>query len=554
MAAQNGAQLLVDCLIKHKVKHIFGIPGAKVDALYEALRQRSAEIKIILCRHEQNAVFMAAAQGRLTGQPGVVIVTSGPGVTNMATGLLTATSEGDPVVAIGANVSRKMRLKQTHQSLNNVAAMAPVTKSSVEVLVPDSIPEAIESAFRVATEGRGGAAFISLPQDVLLDEANVHAPEPMSALSYGPAPLAKIKQAAELINQAKSPVLLLGMQASIPANTQAVRDLLRRVKLPTIGTFQAAGVVSQELLACFLGRVGLFKNQPGDIALDKADLIITVGYDAVEYDPEIWNKSTASKKIIHIDTQPAEVHITYLPMIELLGDISSTLELLAPLLKPNSDLLNRKDFIELKQGLMNKIEEGKNRGGELIHPLRFIHDLNQCVDSNTTVISDIGSHYIWLARYFFTYEPRHLLFSNGQQTLGVALPWAMAARMVRPKGKIISISGDGGFLFSAMELETAVREKLNFVHCIWRDGAYDMVLEQQIMKYKHDSGVHFGRVDTVKFAESFGAKGYEVKNSETLLSTLQEALKQKGPVLIDVPIDYSDNLALFLAVNDNIGN
>jgi acetolactate synthase-1/2/3 large subunit len=550
----NGAKLLVDCLIQHGVKYVFGIPGAKVDAVYEALREASDKIKLIVCRHEQNAAFMAAMFGRLTGQPGVVIVTSGPGVSNLATGLLTATSEGDPVIAIGANVPRNMRLKQTHQSLDNALAMQAVTKDSVEILVPESIPEIIETAFRVSTSGLGGAFFISIPQDVLLEETKLKANQPVPPIKLGASPVNLSKTAAELINTAKLPAILLGMQASQPQNTAAIRALLQKIPLPVVSTFQAAGVISKDLLDCFMGRVGLFKNQPGDQLLNKADVIITIGYDPIEYDPEIWNKYESTKKIIHIDNSPAEIHSTYLPAIELMGDIAANISELGKYLKNNDVLAKTTDCKQLQKTIIDKIQSGANYGGDLIHPLRFIHDLLALIDEKTTIISDIGSHYIWLARYLFSYQPHHLLFSNGQQTLGVALPWAIAARMLRPDNKIISVSGDGGFLFSAMELETAVREKCPFVHCVWRDGSYNMVLEQQKMKYQHESGVYFGKIDLVKFAESFGAKGYAVKNSEELRPILQEALAQKVPVLIDIPIDYSDNPALFAATHDDVGN
>ncbi len=545
----NGARLLVDCLIKHKVDYVFGIPGAKIDSVYEALRASSDKIKLIVCRHEQNAAFIAAMYGRLTGRPGVVIVTSGPGVTNITTGLLTATTEGDPIIAIGANVTRGMSLKQTHQSLNNVGVMQYVTKSSVELPVPESIPEAVENAFRTASSGRPGAAFISIPQDVLLQETTVLANPPAPAIEYGGAPKEAIEMAARLLNEASFPVILLGMQASQPQNAEGIRQLLEHTQLPTVSTYQAAGVIPERLLSCFIGRVGLFKNQYGDKALDKADVVLTIGYDTVEYDPETWNTVNSTKKIIHLDTIAADIHTTYIPTVELLGNITSTLESLKTALNPSKVLPQREEVKALQTQLLTTIGTGKNYHGSLIHPLRFIHDLHQCIDEKTTVISDIGTHYIWLARYFFFYAPRHLLFSNGQQTLGVALPWAIAAKLIRPHEKVISISGDGGFLFSAMELETAVRENLNFVHCIWRDGAYNMVLEQQKIKYQHDSGVHFEAIDVVKYAESFGAKGFSVTHTDELLPTLKEAFKQKGPVLIDIPIDYKDNPGLFLTVD-----
>jgi acetolactate synthase-1/2/3 large subunit len=554
MMKKNGADLLVESLIQHGVKYVFGIPGAKVDSVFEALRKVGDKIRIILCRHEQNAAFMAAMHGRLTGEPGVVLVTSGPGVTNLATGLLTATSEGDPVVAIGANVPRSMRLKQTHQGLDNVAAMQAVTKSSIEVPVVGSISEAVEMSFRVAVQ-RHGATFISVPQDVLLEPTDLVSPPPLPPLRLGAAPLQSIEQAALLLKGAQFPVLLLGMHASQPANLEAIRHLLKLTGLAVVSTFQGAGVVPQVLLDQFFGRVGLFKNQPGDQLLDQADLVLTIGYEPIEYDPELWNKVASTKKIIHLSCDPAEVHLTYPPSLELVGDIAASLDLLTPLSNKVAYPATQNPLLQkLQKELDDKIASGKNYKGSLVHPLRFIHELSQCIDEHTTILSDIGSHYMWLARYLRVYRPHQLLFSNGQQTLGVALPWAMSTRLIKPSEKIISISGDGGFLFSAMELETAVREKIPFVHCVWRDGNYNMVQEQQLMKYHHDSAVHLGKVDLVSFAESFGAIGYAVQDAEEVLPTLRKALQQNRPVLIDIPIDYSDNPGLFQALHPNVGN
>lgn len=547
----TGAILLVKCLEKMGVKTIFGIPGAKIDTVFDALLD--SPIKLILCRHEQNAAFMAAAYGRITGKPGVVLVTSGPGVSNLATGLLTATTEGDPIVAIGGNVSRNMKLKASHQSTDNIKLMEAVTKDRMEALMAENIPEIVSNAFRIAAEPKSGAVFISMPQDVLLEKTNASANENLTEIAFGSAAKSAIEQAAIAIQDAKNPVLLLGMEASRTDNAEAIRILLTKHKLATVGTYQAAGVISRELLDCFVGRVGLFKNQPGDNVLDEADLVITVGYNTVEYDPEVWN-AKGGKKIIHIDYQPASIHATYLPSLELVGDIAANLQALSEKLPVCNKLKNSESILKQQKSLVDKIETGKSKQGALMHPLRFIHELRNNIDDDTTIVSDIGTHYMWLARYLFSYKPHHLLFSNGQQTLGVALPWAMAACYARPKSKVISISGDGGFLFSAMELETAVREKLHFVHCVWRDGSYNMVKEQQLMKYDREASVEFGRVDLVKFAESFGAHGFLVKDSNEFSSILQQALQLPGPVLIEVPIDYSDNPELFKTAYENLGH
>jgi acetolactate synthase-1/2/3 large subunit len=547
---KNGAQLLVECLERQGVKYIFGIPGAKVDAIFDALADGGPEL--ILCRHEQNASFMAACVGRLTGSPGVVLVTSGPGVSNLTTGLATATTEGDPLVALGGAVSRSMRLKQTHQSMDNVSVMKPVTKSSVEVVMPENIPEVVANAFRLACEPRGGATFISLPQDILNEPVSCEAADPVPYPSLGAAPPASIEAVAQVINSARQPVLLLGLEAGKPENTEAIRAMLAKTQIATIETFEAAGALSRDLVSCFVGRVGLFRNQPGDQLLKNADVVLCIGFDPVEYDPEIWNPEQ-QLTIIHLDANSADIGRCYRPGFELIGDIAASVTQLS--LHLNGGSIKNPALIA---GLRSELDAGVKKGPQLagfpVHPLRFIHDLQTILDDNMTIISDIGSHYMWLARHLYCYRPHHLLFSNGQQTLGVALPWAMAASMVRPEERVISISGDGGFLFSAMELETAVRYQCRFVHCVWRDGSYDMVGSQEQIKYGRRSGVNFGEVDLVKFAESFGATGFAVRQVDELLPTLQKALEIKGPVLIDIPIDYSDNAGLFAATDSYGGH
>lgn len=548
---QNGAKLFVDCLVQYGVKRIFGIPGAKIDALFDALID--SPIEVITCRHEQNAAFMAAAYGRLTGKPGVVLVTSGPGVSNLATGLLTATTEGDPIIAIGGNVPRHMKLKESHQSTDNIKLMEAVTKARMEVLAAENIPEILANAFRIATMPRSGAVFISVPQDILTETTSAFAYASSTILSYGTASTEMIEAAAALLNQSQQPVLLLGLEASRPENAGAIRQLLTETKMATVCTFQAAGVVSRELIDCFVGRVGLFKNQPGDTLLDQADVILTVGYDSVEYDPEIWN-AKRNKTIIHLDYHPANIHSCYNPPVEILGNIAANIYALTTELDKQLNEQQRSSIRILQQELFSKIEQGKSYQGKRIHPLRFIHDLHTLIDDEITIVSDIGTHYMWLARYFLSYRPHQLLFSNGQQTLGVALPFAMAACYARPDKKVISISGDGGFLFSAMELETAVREKLHIVHCVWCDGTYNMVQQQQLLKYQRDTAVHFGAIDLVKFAESFGARGFQIQDAEQFKPILQEALNLEGPVIIEIPIDYSDNAALFASIRPEIGH
>lgn len=544
---QYGADLIVDSLINHDVKYVFGIPGAKIDRVFDTLEDKGPEL--IVARHEQNATFMAQAVGRITGEPGVVIATSGPGISNLATGLVTATDEGDAVLAIGGQVKRGDLLKRAHQSMNNVAMLEPITKYSAEVHDPNTLSETVANAYRLAKSGKPGASFISIPQDVTDSPVSVKAIKPLSAPKLGSASVLDINYLAQAINNAVLPVLLLGNGASSEGVTAAVRRLLDAVKLPVVETFQGAGIVSRELEdETFFGRVGLFRNQPGDMLLKRADLVIAIGYDPIEYEARNWN-AEISARIIVIDVEQAEIDTYFQPERELIGDMAHTLDLLLPAIKGYELPEGSKEYLK---GLRNNIENvsdvkfDRDSAHGLVHPLDLIDVLQDNTTDDMTVTVDVGSHYIWMARYFKSYEARHLLFSNGMQTLGVALPWAISAALLRPNTKVISVSGDGGFLFSAQELETAVRLHLPIVHIIWNDGKYNMVEFQEEMKYGRSSGVDFGPVDFVKYAESFGAKGYRVDSKDSFEETLKQALidAENGLVLIDVPIDYKDNVTL----------
>ncbi|EGP5233789.1 acetolactate synthase AlsS [Enterococcus faecium] len=536
---KQGSKSVVESLINHHVDYVFGIPGAKIDGVFNELEDQGPEL--IVTRHEQNAAFMAQAIGRITGEPGVVIATSGPGASNLATGLVTATAEGDPVLAIAGQVKRSDLLKLTHQSMDNAALFQPITKYSAEIQDPETISEVIANAYRMAKSSKKGASFISIPQDVVDAPVEGNIIKPLSDPKLGSASADDIRYLAERIREAKLPVLLVGMRGSSEKETLAIRQLVEKTALPVVETFQAAGVISRELEAHFFGRVGLFRNQPGDMLLKRSDLVIAIGYDPIEYEARNWN-AEKDARIIVIDEEPAEIDPFMQPERELIGDISATLDLLTGSLEPQQVSEDAKEYLASLQAKLTErdIVQSKGEAG-ILHPLEVINTLQSKVTDDMTVTVDVGSHYIWMARHFRSYEPRHLLFSNGMQTLGVALPWAISAALVRPNTQIVSVSGDGGFLFSAQDLETAVRKKLNIVHLIWNDGRYNMVEFQEKMKYQRASGVDFGPVDFVKYAEAFGAKGIRATSVEELEKALEEGFATEGPVIIDIPIDYRDN-------------
>jgi len=548
---QTGAGLLVKSLEAQGVEYVFGIPGAKIDKVFDTLLD--SKIKTVVCRHEQNAAFIAGGIGRMTGKAGVALVTSGPGCSNLVTGLATANSEGDPLVAIGGAVSISNRLKQIHQSMDTVSLFRPITKFSAEIDSPQAVSEIVANAFRAAESGRPGAAFISAPQDIMTGETDGDVLTPIAAEMLGPADSKTVAAAAALINGAERPVLMLGLLASQPRAAEAVRALLAKTKLPVVCTYQGAGVVPRELFDRFGGRVGLFHNQPADKLLDAADTVVAVGYNPIEYEPGLWNKGR-KRYLIHIDAVPADIDKDYRPQLELTGDIAATLEALAAQVKPNNSSADAKLLRDIARDRTEFSERAAALNGVPIHPMRLVHELQRLLSDDMTLCLDMGSFHIWIARHLYSFRARQVLITNGQQTLGVGLPWAIAACLVRPSEKVMSISGDGGFLFSAGELETAVRLKCNLVHLVWIDGSYDMVGIQEMAKYGRLSGVNFGPVDVARFAESFGAKGLKIESPDQIGPTLKKALAMQGPVLIGIPVDYRDNHRLMEMVHPGVLN
>lgn len=544
----TGADIVVKTLEQQSVKWVFGVPGAKIDKVFNTLVDSS--IQTVVCRHEQNAAFIAGGIGRMTGKAGVAIATSGPGVSNLVTGLATANTEGDPVIALGGAVPLADRLKKIHQSMDSVNLMKSVTKYSAEVDSPESVSEVMTTAFRNAESDRPGAAFVSLPMDIMMAPAKCDVLTPPAYSGTGAADAAAIKEAARLINQAKRPVVLLGLLASKPENAAAVCELIESGKLPVVGTFQSAGAISASLFSNFGGRVGQINNQPADEILAAGDLVITIGYDPVEYWPSIWNKGK-KRTLVHLDALPADIDNSYNPTVELIGSIAATIQLLAPLVShPAPEPSIQKLLTKITEDRQELARASAAMNGTPVHPLRLVSELQNMLSPDTTLCLDMGSFHLWMARHLYSFRARQILISNGQQTLGVALPWAIAATLVRPSEKVLSISGDGGFLFSGMELETAVRFQSHLVHMIWIDGTYNMVAVQEEQKYGRPSGTTFGPLDPVKYAEAFGAHGFMIHSSDQIASVLKQAFDTPGPVLIGVHVDYRDNHKLFEQVNE----
>lgn len=541
--------IVIDSLLAAGVKYVFGVPGAKIDSVFNALIDHP-EIKLIVCRHEQNAAFIAGAVGKITGRPGVCIATSGPGTSNLVTGLVTANDEGAPVVAIVGSVARAQAAKRTHQSLQALALLRPVTKKVTAAVVEDQVSEIMLDAFRVAAAVPQGATVVSLPIDVMTAGHRSSIPAaPARAFSppeYGPSSEHDLAEAARLIEAAKFPVLFLGMRGADHKVVEAVHRFLRKHPIPVVETFQAAGAISQELVHLFYGRIGLFRNQSGDKMIGHSDLVITVGYDQAEYDANQWNTLGDGLPIIHMDIAQAAMSVSYRPEVELIGsmaeNVTALTDRLTKVARPQETDIGRSVYKTFHEWETGPKAQGTLDAKGPVHPLHFIRLLQGMITPETIVTSDVGSLYIWLSRYFYSYNPKTFLVSNAQQTLGVALPWAIGASLVQgPDQKVVSVSGDGGFLFSGQELVTAVQQGCNITHFVWNDGKYNMVEFQEVDKYGRSAGVDLGGVDFVKYAEAFGAKGLRARTSDEIEQVMKEALAHKGVCVVDIVIDYSDN-------------
>ncbi len=550
----NGAQALVRMLENHGVSHVFGIPGARVESLFLALQD--SPIQLVICRHEQNAAFMAQAMGRLTGRVGVCVVTSGPGVTNLVTGLLAATTEGDPVLAIGGELPIDDRRKHTQQSVDGVRVLQSVTKYAAEARTIDVLPEVFGNAVRSAIAGRPGAVFLGLPMDVALSD---FPDEPASAwgrpVTLGGPALSELHQAAATINTSRRPLVLMGLQSSQQSSAMAVQRFLALTGLPYAATYQGAGDwASPEGKGQYVGRVGLFTNQPAMRLLDAADCVITIGFDPIEFTPALWNEGNP-RSIVAIDVEPVAQDQAFLPVAELIGDLEASLSALMPLLRPFTDTAFLRSADADAAELAALAATGAEREGFPLHPLRVIHELRQVVTPETTLALDEGTCSFWINRYFPALRARQLMVSNGLRAMGVALPWAMAANLARPGQSVISISGDGAFLFSSMELDTARRIGSRFVHLIWNTSACDLGLFQPGGSDGPGAGTAPGSLDALgveAYAAAFGFQGHRITHADQLGPVLRDALKADRPVLIDIPIDGSDNTSLMQQVHQDL--
>jgi acetolactate synthase-1/2/3 large subunit len=539
----NTAELLVRCLENEGVRYIFGLPGEENLQVLEALKHSS--IQFITTRHEQGAAFMADVYGRLTGEAGVCLSTLGPGATNLMTGVADANLDRAPLVAITGQVGTDRMHIESHQYLDLVAMFAPVTKWNTQIVRPSNTPEIVRRAFKLAQTEKPGAVHIDLPENIAAMPA-FGKPLNKDSQEKSFASFQSIDQAAAAISQATNPLILVGNGAIRASASEAVTKFAIQLNIPVANTFMGKGVIPYTHPLA-LWAVGLHQRDYINCGFDNTDLVIAIGYDLIEYSPKKWNPN-GTIPIIHIGTTPAEIDSSYIPMVEVMGDISDAL----------NEILQRSDrqgkldpyALELRAAIRADYEEYAKDDSFPIRPQKLIYDLRHVMGSEDIVISDVGAHKMWMARHYHCDRPNTCIISNGFAAMGIAIPGALAAKLVYPQRKVVAVTGDGGFMMNMQELETALRVGTPFVTVIFNDGGYGLVEWKQQIQFNETTFMHFGNPDFVKLAESMGLKGYRIESSLDLVPTLKMALAQEVPSVIDCPIDYRENLLFSQKVGD----
>ena len=530
----NCSELFVSALENEGVTQIFGVPGEENLDMVEALRRSS--IKLVVTRHEQAAAFMAATHGRLTGRPGVCLATLGPGALNLTTGAAYALLGAMPMVMITGQKGILSRKQAGFQMVDIVATMTPLTKMARQIVSPATIPSLVREAFRMAQQERPGPVHLELPEDIAAEPAPDMAlvsPHPIEMPVAQPATLDRV---AALIHEAERPLIMLGAAASRPQLSDALSDFVRRMKIPFVNTQMGKGSVAGGS-GLYMGTAALSEHDYVHDAIDRADLIISIGHDTVEKPPFFMGPKGPT--VLHVGYLPATVEEVYFPHAELVGDVGSTLELLAQRLEgrvPNAGAL-----LPLREKILAHIGARADESRYPLTPQRIVHDVRQVMPENGIVCLDNGMYKIWFARNYRTRVANTLLLDNALATMGAGLPSAMMAAMLHPDRRVLAVCGDGGFMMNAQELETASRLRLNLVVLILQDDAYGMIRWKQAADGFPDFGMSFGNPDFVAFAAAHGLKGARVDSADGLAPALEAAFTSRGVHLVVVPVDYSEN-------------
>lgn len=536
----KASDLFLLCLEERGVKYMYGVPGEEnADIMISLL---NSSIEFIICNHEQSAAFMADMYGRLTGTPGICLSTLGPGATNLATGVVSAQLDHSPLIAIIGQAATTRLHKESHQNVHAIPMYQPVTKWATSIRDQNVIPEVLEKAFKVAITSKPGAVVVELPENIAKEDTDAKPIyHPVNKFERG-VESHHVEMALELIENAQAPLLLVGSGAVRESCDKELKEFMDKTGIYGAVTFMGKGAISArnpKSLYC----VGLGMKDIALKAFDESDLVIAIGYDMVEWHPDRWN-SGCQKKIIHIDTLPAEVDKNYLPEIELVGEITGILRQI------NSKLTNKqkKDeskFAKIRDEITADLEKHSDDDSFPMKPQRILSDLRKEMRDDDILISDVGAHKMWVARQYPTYKPNTCFISNGFCSMGIAMPSAFTAKQLYPEKRIVALCGDGGFIMSIQALATAGRYKMPFTVLVWEDHQYGLIEWKQEMEFGKHSHIDLNGADLVKVAEGFGCKAVRLTAVEEFVPELKKAFAEKHcPSVIVIPVDYSENLKL----------
>ena len=542
------SDLFVRCLEEEGIEYIFGVPGEE-NADFMISLEQSDKIRFILTRHEQGAAFMAEIYGRLTGTTACCLGTLGPGATNLITGVADANMDKAPLIALTGQGTTQRLHKESHQIMDVVALFEPVTKWATTVLHPDNIPEIVRKAVRVARTEKPGAVHIELPENIAKMPTDM---TPLTPKRFRRAVTDDtiVDQAFEILKKAKRPVILAGNGCIRRRASKQLRIFCEKTGIGVINTFMAKGCVDMDADYC-LYTIGLQSRDVVACALEAADVVMTMGYDMVEYHPYLWNKDN-DRHIIHADFQPAEIDSDYHPETELVGDLAHTLWMLNERVDADGGLrfdTSRRDAT--RRDMQKELAEYKDDDTEgSIRPQKVLWDCREVMGPDDILLSDVGAHKMWIARHYQCHEPNTCLIPNGFCSMGFALPGAIAAALVHPDRKILAIAGDAGFMMNVQEMETARRLDVNMVVMVWEDHSYGLIAWKQQNEFGKHTDLSFGNPDWMQLASAFGWSGHHVANSRDLVGTLEKAFAESGPSLVVIPIDYRENMKL----TERLGN
>jgi acetolactate synthase I/II/III large subunit len=551
----KASDLFVKCLEAENVEYIFGIPGEETNDLMMSISE-SETIKFILVRHEQAAAFMADVYGRLTNKVGVCLATLGPGATNLTTGVASANMDRSPLLAITGQTEITKMHKESHQNMDPLTMFIPITKWTWSIRDAEGIPEILRRAFKIATEEKKGATHLDLPVDVAKMESFLKPLSSKNGIISGPIP-STLHDATKMILMSNAPVILIGNGCIRNNASNIIRRFSDLTGIYSMNTFMGKGVISDNS-PTHMGTIGIKESDYALNALKLADVVISIGYDLVEYSPKNWNGSNL-KKIIHIDSTTAEVDNYYNPDIEISGDLKLTMNLLINSVKKYQNeiqinsinkqkiIRTRARFRKIKEEVDWRIEQFNDDKSYPIKPEKLIHEVRSVLSSEDILISDVGAHKLWIAKIFKTFNPNTCIISNGFCSMGFALPGSIGAQLACPSRKVVAMCGDGGFLMNVQELETAVRLQLPIIIVVWCDSDLGVISTKQRLEFGKSVCTNFNNPDFVKLAESFGAKGYRITSTDEFSCIFREAINssQHIPVVIAIDIDANRNELLF---------